>query len=710
MAIGRISGPLLKSNLLRNGVDLAFENDLLYLDVNNQRIGVNLNAPQYDLDVNGTINATEILTGLLTVDNVQIDNSTIQSIEGNLVINPATEDDRVVIGPAEIPKIYGDVVIEGNIFADNLDIGGIIGDSLIIGNFSIDGDPELTLLSTIATDSSLYIEANGAGTVELRSNTNITGELTVSEEATIAGITVEDLTENRVVLVGENGKLIDSANLTFDNTELAIGIDKFTVLAASGNTNIAGTVDISGITNFNNETESTTTTTGAVVVDGGVGIAKNLNVGGTVNGGSAKFTNINDTPIGNIAPNTGAFTELSANGLTTFTSAENSTSVSTGAIVISGGVGIAKDMFIGGNVDIDGNITVGGNITLGDEDTNTVTVVAEFVSDLIPNESDTYNLGTEDKRWLDVYADSFNTLDLKIKDNLISSEETDIEISAGEDNTIQLQSNTNITGTLDVSEEVTVAGISVEDLTENRVVFVGEDGTLIDSDKLTFTENQLFVDGDLEVTGNIVIGGNITIGDEDTDSITVDADFTSNLIPDESNTYDLGTEDKRWRDVYADSFNTLDLKIKDNLISSEETDVEISAGEDNTIQLQSNTNITGTLDVSEEVTVAGIAVEDLTENRVVFVGEDGTLIDSDKLTFDGSELFVDGDIEVTGNIVIGGNITIGNEDVDSITVIADFTSDLIPDESDTYDLGTPEKEWRTVYAGKFIGEVYGGTY
>ena len=33
MAVGRISGPLLKSNLIRNGIDLAFETNLLYLDV-----------------------------------------------------------------------------------------------------------------------------------------------------------------------------------------------------------------------------------------------------------------------------------------------------------------------------------------------------------------------------------------------------------------------------------------------------------------------------------------------------------------------------------------------------------------------------------------------------------------------------------------------------------------------------------------------------
>ena len=32
--LGRISGPLLANNLLRNGVDLAFETDVLYLKVN----------------------------------------------------------------------------------------------------------------------------------------------------------------------------------------------------------------------------------------------------------------------------------------------------------------------------------------------------------------------------------------------------------------------------------------------------------------------------------------------------------------------------------------------------------------------------------------------------------------------------------------------------------------------------------------------------
>ena len=60
MAVGRISGPLLKDNLLRNGVNLAFETSLLYLDVKNGRVGINNATPLYQLDVIGTTQTTNI--------------------------------------------------------------------------------------------------------------------------------------------------------------------------------------------------------------------------------------------------------------------------------------------------------------------------------------------------------------------------------------------------------------------------------------------------------------------------------------------------------------------------------------------------------------------------------------------------------------------------------------------------------------------------
>ena len=67
MAIGRITGSVLKSNLTRNGVDLAFETNLLYLDVTNSRVGIGTSEPTSELHVNGTITASG-LTGLASLD------------------------------------------------------------------------------------------------------------------------------------------------------------------------------------------------------------------------------------------------------------------------------------------------------------------------------------------------------------------------------------------------------------------------------------------------------------------------------------------------------------------------------------------------------------------------------------------------------------------------------------------------------------------
>jgi predicted acyltransferase (DUF342 family) len=50
-----------------------------------------------------------------------------------------------------------------------------------------------------------------------------------------------------------------------------------------------------------------------------------------------------------------------------------------------------------------------------------------------------------------------------------------------------------------------------------------------------------------------------------------------------------------------------------------------------------------------------------------------------------------------GNVFVSGNLRLGNNDLDSITVEADFTSDLIPNTSSTYDIGAGGKTWANVY-------------
>lgn len=57
---------MLHSNLTRNGVDLAFETNILYLDVTNQRVAIGHSSPETALHVNGTTRTTGLIAGGIT--------------------------------------------------------------------------------------------------------------------------------------------------------------------------------------------------------------------------------------------------------------------------------------------------------------------------------------------------------------------------------------------------------------------------------------------------------------------------------------------------------------------------------------------------------------------------------------------------------------------------------------------------------------------
>lgn len=592
--------------------------------------------------------------------------------------------------------------------------------------------------------------------------------------------------------------------------------------------------------------------------------------------------------------------------------AGNTLSSTTGGITIdpsgSENLNLNANTVVAGNLDVGGNVTIGGTITVGNADTDSITIVADFTSNLLPNTSNTYDLGSPSKEWRSVYASQFTNGNIVIDDNYIrttvsnsnlelqasgtgdielqsdtnvignltvsnnttvqgdltvqgdativgnttqqgdfsvtgtltvtgdivggplrtddiqivgnkletTQSNSDLELDAAGTGTIELLTNTNVTGTFDVSGQTTLASANIEDLTAGRVVLAGTNGELEDSANLTFNGTLLTVTGNQKITGNlevdgdITLGGNIRIGDQDVDTVTIAADFTSDLLPNTSNTYDLGSAGKQWRTINAAEFDNGTININDNVITTNvsnsnlelrasgtgnvlipnndvvisnnfdvdgnttldnttvdgsfnvngntilngdvtvtgsttyngsivisdnitvngiatvgalqtddilidgnvitttlsNSDLELRANGTGTIELQENTNVTGTLDVSGQTTLASANIEDLTSGRVVLAGTNGELEDSANLTFNGSLLTVTGNqritgnLDVDGNIVLGGNIRIGDQDVDTVTVAADFTSDLLPNASNLYDLGSSTKSWRNVYAGQ----------
>lgn len=115
MAIGRISGPMLKPNLERQGVDLAFETDLLYLDVTNGRIGIKNSAPTVALDVTGSGKFSNNLTalGITNLGNLKLSSNTLEAnnLDGNVYIT-ANGTGIVEISPDVV--ITGNLTVEGN--------------------------------------------------------------------------------------------------------------------------------------------------------------------------------------------------------------------------------------------------------------------------------------------------------------------------------------------------------------------------------------------------------------------------------------------------------------------------------------------------------------------------------------------------------------------------------------------------------------------
>jgi len=168
MAIGRISGPLLKANLLRDGVDLAFETDLLYLDVNNLRVGIKTDNPQHELHVTGTTRTTNLeVENQLDIDDITITGNTITSNTGTLnLVTPETEF----------------VVYQNKLKIDDIDI--------------FDNQ-----ISTNSPNTNLEIRPNGTGTVDVYANTNVYGNIYATGNIRTDGnITIGDSTTDNIVI------------------------------------------------------------------------------------------------------------------------------------------------------------------------------------------------------------------------------------------------------------------------------------------------------------------------------------------------------------------------------------------------------------------------------------------------------------------------------------------------------------------------------
>ena len=201
MAIGRISGPMLFSNLERQGIDLAFESNLVYLDVTNGRVGIVNSSPQYSLDASGNVK----------VSNIIIQGNTISSNTGR--VNLGSIANVVITGGGTEFVLYTDGL--GNLSFSNIQNLSVI--SSIISNVAA-ANVEIGQLQANIAAANVHIDTIDANLGAITSNiTTLFGNAT-SQQSNIDAINAN----------------VASANIQIANIEAAL-------TNSSGNIIILGT-------------------------------------------------------------------------------------------------------------------------------------------------------------------------------------------------------------------------------------------------------------------------------------------------------------------------------------------------------------------------------------------------------------------------------------------------------------------------------------
>ena len=167
----------------------------------------------------------------------------------------------------------------------------------------------------------------------------------------------------------------------------------------------------------------------------------------------------------------------------------------------------------------------------------------------------------------------------------------------------------------------TAATITTIDATEGDIVnakitagvvtsLVGTYSTIQD----VHITNDLRVGGATTFTGNVTFnGGTIGLGDSVTDNVVFNADIDSNFIPDDDDTYSIGTATQQWKDIHIDGVAYVDDLSVDSTVGVYATittfDTEVADLKDVKITSGIITDIVGT--------AATITTIDATEGDIV---------------------------------------------------------------------------------------------
>ena len=253
----------------------------------------------------------------------------------------------------------------------------------------------------------------------------------------------------------------------------------------------------------------------------------------------------------------------------------------------------------------------------------------------IPNADGTLDIGTTDREWKDIYIDgtahldAADILDAKITAGIITSQvgtyatigTVDIETLDAKDVNITGLAVTDIVGTaativtLDVNAaDIVTATIGSGIVTDIQVSGAATVTGFVDLNDGLDVQGDFRVGGASTFVGSVTFeGGTIGLGNSNTDNIVFEGEVDSDIVPDDDDTYDLGSATKEWRDIYIDGVARVDDLIVDSTVGTYATittvDIETLDARDVNITAGIITDIVGT--------AATITTIDATEGDIV---------------------------------------------------------------------------------------------
>ena len=313
-----------------------------------------------------------------------IGNSYLTNSSFTLVDDSST---TTTISLGESLKISGDTGITSTISGDSILIDlddtavspGTYGSATSIPTFTVDQQGRITSLSTAAISTSFTLAADSGSNDTFNTGDTLTISGTANE--------IETAVTDNTITIGLPDSVTVTSNLTVGGN---LTVNGDTTTLSTTNTVVEDKLFELG----NGRTGSATGDSGIIIERGD---DDNVFIG-------------YDESADVITFGTGSFTGASTGDLTL-----TDANIRAANISATGTLGVTGNTTLTGNLDVSGSTTLRGNLTLGvnsgDSTEDTINVVARFVSNLEPLDTLTYDLGSPQRRWRDVYL-SGNTIDL----------------------------------------------------------------------------------------------------------------------------------------------------------------------------------------------------------------------------------------------------------------------------------------------------------